>query len=170
MKSADVQRTVRSVLNPWCKSEGFTRGTFNSWKKKVDERYVVFWFQCSRYGWDAYSGSELIVEFQCSTSPNAGDCDSRFRHRLPTFLSDEDLVQVFDLQNTIIKLLPPAPPDHHWFDSESYQALFQEVIEPYGSHQDIWLRYRSSADVEQWARFVLTRLPMIVPRLLALNA
>lgn len=165
MKAAEFHGAVRRILGPWCKSEGFVRGRFNSWNKQVGDKYIVFWFQVSRYGFDAYAGSSFIVEFQCSPSREPGGGDSNSRHRLPEFLSAEELAEVRDIQNTVIRLLQLPPANAPWFDNDYYQSLFQEIGQAYEPQHDVWLRYRTVADVELWARFVLRHLSSIVERL-----
>jgi hypothetical protein len=71
VKSTDAYRVIRPVIAPWCKAEGFSRtpGGMLGWQRRQAEEHLVFWFQCSRDGWDDYAGSKFIVEFQLSEEP-----------------------------------------------------------------------------------------------------
>ncbi|MCI0631607.1 MAG: hypothetical protein L0Y44_13235 [Phycisphaerales bacterium] len=165
MKSTEVYKLIREVIGPWCKEQGFKRttGGMLGWHRPHADQQLVFWFQCSQDGWDPYTGSKFILEFQVAGDPQPGASGAR-RYRLPYFLSEAELEEVRAIQNSVIAGLPPPPKDYYVFGlgaatSEWYRGKFQPVPEPYRNQDDIWLRYHTPADVRRWADFVLAVLP-----------
>jgi hypothetical protein len=167
MKSTEVYKIIRDTVGPWCKQQGFRRtsGGMLGWHRPEGAEHLVFWFQCSQDGWDAYAGSKFIVEFQVSDSSQIGVGTRRYR--LPYFLTEHELNQVRSIQNAVIARLPTPPRDYYIFGLDRnlvdwYQAKFRTVQEPYSSRDDIWLRYHEPADVRRWAEFLLSVLPRVV--------
>jgi len=170
MKSTEVYREAREVLAPWCKAHGFKRlaGGLLGWHKPFGEMHLIFWLQCSQEGWDPYAGSKFVTEFQFSPLPRIGAHGAGcVRHRLPSFLTNDELEFVRENQNKVIRSLP-KPPAHHFvlqMDQRTvdwYLAKFKKVEVPYKVTDDIWLRYVNHEDVRCWARFLLGVLPRIV--------
>lgn len=136
-------------------------------------RFLVFWFQCEKPGWDAYAGSKFVVEFQLSPSTGIGafgaDC---IRGRLPHFLDDADLERLRPMQDRVIGKLARPPADHLVLKLGEdvrtwYLNQFEPVERPYRTSDDIWLRYGCEEDVIIWAEFVREVLPKVIGRLTA---
>lgn len=74
MKSTEVYRTIDGIVGPWTNANGFTRAKSGwlAYQKPCAGKHLVFWFQCNRWGWDKYSGSSFVVEFQFHESPKLG--------------------------------------------------------------------------------------------------
>ena len=117
MKSTQVYQAIREVIAPWCKENGFKRtsGGMLGWYQAVDEKFIVFWFQCSQDGWNEYAGSSFCVEFQFSDSPHIGGGHADDRQRLPHFLTRNDLDEVRQKKNSVIAKLVYPPKDYYIF-------------------------------------------------------
>jgi hypothetical protein len=167
MKSTEVYKLLREEVGPWSKEQGFRPAkTMLSWHRPYKDKHIVFWFQVSRDGWDAFAGSKLTVEFQLSTEPVVGSKSIR-RQRFGEFLSDSTREELRAIQNSIISSLPKPPSDHLILQlpgnvRDWYLRGFQPVPAPYSQGADIWLRYHTSDHVRNWARFVLRQLPECV--------
>jgi hypothetical protein len=170
MKSTEVYREAREVLAPWCKAHGFKRLTSGllGWHKPFGEMHLVFSLQCAQGGWDPYAGSKFVAEFQFSPLPRIGSYGAGcVCHRLPYFLTNDELEFVRENQTKVIRSLP-KPPSHHFVlqlnqrTVDRYLGKFKEVEEPYDVTDDIWLRYANHEDVRGWAKFLLPVLPRIV--------
>lgn len=174
MKSTDVYRLIHASVGPWCKANGFTRAKSGwlAYQKPVAGRYLSFWFQCDKWGWDKYSGSSFTVEFQLHDSRELGQLANK---RLAEFLTRAELDAVRTQQNRIIAKIPRPPQEWvHLYESsarkrddpESLMAGFWMpwtlVEEPYQPNHDVWLRYWDEADVKAWAAMVLGVLPRII--------
>jgi hypothetical protein len=166
MKSGEVYKVVRSSLALWCKANGFKRskGGMAGWCRPQGAHHVVFWFQCSQSGWDAWAGSKLIVEFQLSGEQVPG---YGIRHRLQYFLTDAELEKVRTIQNTVISRYKKPPADHPILQMEErvaswYRSQFDPVKGKYAATDDLWLRYGEESDVKRWCEFILELLPRIV--------
>jgi hypothetical protein len=163
MKSTEVYRVLREEIAPWAKAEGFRRGkSLLSWYRPSGELYLVFWFQVSQHGWDDYAGSEFVVEFQLSRSPEVGWQQLR-RARLAHFLGADALKELQVTQNAVIRALP-KPPSDYWILQDPrlrdwYLRMFEPVSKPFSPTDDVWLRYHAAADVTRWGQCVLRHLP-----------
>ena len=169
MKSTEVYKILREVLAPWCREHGFKRikSGMLGWHKRIGQEYLVFWFQCSRDGWDEYAGSKFIVEFQLASEPVIGI--GRNRKRLPALLSKTQLDQVLKIQNEVISKL--SPPHNAYIalhfssdNAEYYLARFKPEKRSYRNNDDIWLRYHDEENVKKWGLFIKDNLPVILSR------
>lgn len=170
MRSTEVYRTLRGVVKPWCKSAGFQKGTGGmlSYHRRVSPGHETFWFQCSQWGWDAYTGSQFTVELQRASkwAPGNGDLRSRFAR----LMTRDELERVRRLQNLVISRLTRPPRDHWIHDDDvdadlrrSYFESFDPIELPHRT-DDVWLRYRDEADVRRWGDFLLPLLPSLLER------
>jgi hypothetical protein len=164
MKSPEVYAQLRTELAPWFKANGFKRAKgLLSWSRPHGDAHVVVWCQISQDGWDNYAGSKFVVEFQRSTEPIVGAHPAR-RQRLASLLSPADREYVRTIQNAVIASLGRPPKSHPALQvspsvTEWYLGQFNQVAEPYPERHDIWLRYASPQHVDQWAKFILQKLP-----------
>jgi hypothetical protein len=175
MKSTDVYRVIRGVIGPWCKQNGFRKGPGGMlcYVRPQDTRFLLFWFQCSQDGWDAFAGSKFVVEFQFSTLDRLGAFeDECVRDRFPHFLDVPDLKRIREMQNIVIGKLPPPPEDYFMLHAGDklknwYLDKFKLVERDYKPDDDIWLRYHDEEDVISWSEFVLEMLPKVLARVTA---
>jgi hypothetical protein len=164
MKSTEVYSQLKSELAPWFKSVGFKRAKgLLGWSRPHSDSHIVVWCQISRSGWDLYSGSQFVVEFQRSPEPVIGGPHAR-RQRFALFLSPEEREEVRSIQNAVIAALHSPPPSHPALQvspnvTEWYLGQFKPVTEPYAERQDIWFRYSSPEHVVRWARYIASKLP-----------
>lgn len=164
MKSTEVYRVLRAKLGASCKAAGFrrTKGGMLGWYRPHEGRQLVFWFQCSRHGWDPHVGSQFSLEFQLADRPETG-IGLKNRRGLCELLTAEELEEVRARQNEVIAALTP-PPAGHWSEQlegrarDWYLGQFEPVAERYAAGQDVWLRYGCEENVARWAEFLLPRL------------
>jgi hypothetical protein len=171
MKSAEVYKTLRESLGPWCKVHGFqrTRSAMLGWYKPVREGCLVFWFQCSQDGWDRYAGSKFVVEFQVADSPVPGL--GMHRARLARLLDEAQREDLRQHNNCVIMKLRKPDPSYFIFAADQkviewYLSNFDPVEEKYRANEDVWLRYGEEEDVRMWARWILGVLPSVLHRFL----
>ncbi len=165
MKSTEVYKLLREEVGPWTKAQGFKRAkSMLSWYRPLKDKHIVFWFQVSQSGWDAFAGSQFTVEFQLSHDPNVGA--GLRRERIGKLLNDSVREELRGIQNGVILSLPKPPADYFILQlpelREHYLQKFEPVIEPYSQNTDIWLRYHTSDHVCRWGRFVLQQLPQCI--------
>lgn len=167
--STEVYGKIKEVLGPWCKANGFKRTrSMLGWFKPYENRFLVFWFQCSQDGWDQFAGSKFIVEFQLDSISEPGGAGDR--HRLPFFLDQNQLEQVRQLQNEVISHLKKPSPDYFILNMDQrtrdwYLAKFNLVSDAPTNQSDLWLRYHGVEDIRRWTLFVQQALPGILGRL-----
>jgi hypothetical protein len=175
VKSTEVYRVIKRVVGPWCKQNGFRKGPGGMlcYVKQQDARHVVFWFQCSQDGWDAYAGSKFVVEFQFSALGRPGAFgDDCVRDRFSHVLDESDLERVRQMQNQVISKLTLAHDEYFiWKMSDGVRSWYLDKFKPverrYEADDDIWLRYKDEDDVTNWSEFVLEMLPKVLARLTA---
>jgi hypothetical protein len=164
MKSNEVYRQLRQDLGLWFKSSGFKRGnSMLSWVRQIGDAFIVVWFQVSQFGFEPYSGSQFIVEFQKSSEPIVGSMRGR-RKRISGFLSEAEREDVRKIQNQVIEALRKPPEDYVLLRmqdalSERYRRNFEPIGLPYPDGSDIWFRYATPADVSSWSSFIRNKLP-----------
>jgi hypothetical protein len=167
VKSTEVYKLIHASVGPWCKANGFKRGKSGwlAYQKPVDGKYLSFWFQCDKWGWDKYSGSSLTVEFQFHASRELGQLSNQ---RLAQFLTSAELEAIRTHQNRIIGKIPPPPQE--WVElfernaqkrddpaslMQGFWIPWRQIEQPYEPNHDIWLRYWEADDVKMWAEMVL---------------
>jgi hypothetical protein len=174
MKAKELYRELESALKPWLTTYGFKKKTASRLlcQKLVGDKYHTVWFQCDKYGWDAYAGGKFYVNFTVSESPDP-EAGARRDERLNYFLTDAELVSARDYQDEVIERIP-KPPESYF---ETLQAQFSKHSElptelvdtvrsyfeptplPYQRHQDFSVRYWEASDVKGWAALVESVLP-----------
>lgn len=181
MKSTDVYRVLHAGVGPLAKANGFKRvksGMLAYQRPTSNNKFITFWFQCDKWGWDKYSGSRFTAEFQVHESKELGHFDG-INHRFSHFLSREQLDWVRDMQNRIISRVPPPPTEwvaqmenHFHQYSRNTEAMMEAFLqpwklvqEPYPLSYDIWLRYWLNEDVQMWASFFLEIFPKAIAEL-----
>lgn len=158
MRSKEVYAILNVHLSPMLKAAGFKKlKPLLSWSRPHRDQHLVMWCQVSQSGWDLYSGSQFVVEYQRSKEPVVGSVTTP-RWRFAALLDAGAREELRAIQNRVIASLPRPPPEYYlqlpgqvrdW-----YLDRFRNVHEPYSEGQDVWLRYRSGPDVMEWAEFV----------------
>ena len=167
MKSTEVYSQLRSEFSPWFKAAGFKRSKgFLSWSRPHGEAHLVVWCQISQIGWDAYSGSQFVVEFQKSKEPLVG-ASAIHRSRIASFLSQLEREEVRCIQNSVIAALRRPPPNYPILQiapsvASLYLGNFRALASPYPPAQDIWFRYAAPEHIARWSQFILRKLPECV--------
>jgi hypothetical protein len=170
MKSTDVYRTIRETIGPWCKSAGFKRapGGMLGWVRPAKAKHLLFWCQCSQFGWESYSGSQFVVEFQLAPGDRLGTLGrGSKRKRLGQMLLNGELQRATELQNAVIGKLVQPPRDHPLLGGSTevtrlYLDSFARLARPYRSDDDVWFRYHDDEDVVRWAQFLGDVLPRVI--------
>ena len=168
--SRQVYAIAREIVGPLAKELGFRREkAMLSYTRPEGDLHLTFWFQVSQWGWDKYSGSEFVVEFQLSPESVVGT--GLHRARLAALLTESEREAVRERQNGVISRLrtPPASYIEALFSSlpdtkASYLDEFKPVTKAYYDGQDIWFRYGSEEDVREWCVFIKSKLPTAIDR------
>lgn len=177
MKAKELYRALETELRPWLVAHDFKkqRASRLTFQKLVDDKYHSVWFQCGKYGWDAYAGGEFYVNFTVSDSPDVEGVVRR-DERLNYFLTDAELVVARDYQDKVIAGIPKPP--ESYFETlltqlskhaesakelvETVRTYFERTALPFQRHQDFALRYGQPSDVTGWAGLIASVLPRAV--------
>jgi hypothetical protein len=165
MKSNEVYALLREEVAPWAKEQGFRRTrSVLSWTRPHRAENLVFWFQITGDGWDAYAGSRFTVEFALSSEPVV--YTGRARQRIGRLLDDEARERLRQIQNSVISSLTLPPKDYYALHvsnmvTDWYLSKFEPIQHPY-STSDIWLRYHDPEHVQAWGRFIVGLLPSCI--------
>lgn len=175
MKAKELYRELETHLGPAMVRHGFKkrRASRLTFQRVLDGKYHSVWFQCDKYGWDAYAGGEFFVNFTVSETPDPEGVNRR-DERINHFLSDIELARARQLRNDIVERIPKPPP--MYFENlraafakagvESANSLIKTVFDrfapetaPYRRNQDFRLRYWKPNDVAEWAGFIEAVIP-----------
>ena len=134
-----------------------------SWVRPRGELFIGVWCQIDQRGWDAYAGSEFVVEFQLGREPVIGS-NTICRQRIARMLSAAEREEIRRIQNNVIVTLHKPSRNYALLNvceevSTLYLKKFKSVDQPYGERDDIWFRYASKEDVDKWAQFLVSKLP-----------
>ena len=173
MKGDEVYRTLRQQLEPDFQALGFKRMRASRliFRRQVGGYYHHVWFQCDRWGWDAFAGSSFFVSFSVSAAPEPEQPDRR-EERLNYFLTDVELEEARALRDRIVARIP-RPPESYFAQFEAQarrypdgaamldamRAQFEPAHFPYRRLQDFSLRYFQPGDLAEWAAFIVPVLP-----------
>ncbi|HJQ11975.1 MAG TPA: hypothetical protein VJ840_13180 [Gemmatimonadaceae bacterium] len=182
MKAAELYKLLEKRLRPLLAERDFKkqRKSRLTFQRLIGDNYQSVWFQCDKYGWDAYAGSSFFVNFTISATPDVEGVTRR-EERLNFFLTDDELERARDYRNKIVSNIP-KPPDSYfdWLEAgfaksvgaESAASLIRTVRDqfepdsrPYRRNADFGLRYWSDADVEGWASFIAPVLPRAIQQM-----
>jgi hypothetical protein len=167
MKSSEVYTLLRAEMAPTLKAAGFVRQkAFLSWSRPSGRSNTVVWCQVSQDGWDPYSGSKFVVEFQRSSEPEPGT-PAESRRRLAKLLNSQQAEQVRATQNQVIASLQRPPANYAALRvspeiTRSYLGRFEKAARPYAPGEDIWLRYGEPAHVKAWATLLVEFMPSLL--------
>lgn len=166
MKSTEAYKEIREVIEPWCKMNGFKRlrSSIRAWYKPIDERFLILWFEVSKYGWIEGIGSSFYVGFQLSKSKELySNSQGTFSKRLPVFLTSEEVEVFRKFRDEIVASLPLLPAAS---DLESIRELdLKNEDYNYDNKGDIWCRYYTAKDVNHWASLILPIISRVVSKL-----
>ena len=163
MQSSEVHRLLAAHL----KIPGATRAKSSPLVLALESpvSHLFLWMQVSRDGWVEGFGNKFVPTFSRQVA-------SRFAIgvgedvRLGRMLDDEQRRRATEIHNVIvgppltgaaIGRLPQDLVDH-------LRAQLRPREHPFTESDDIWLRYRSPADVIRWADFVSSEWPTLLTR------
>jgi len=168
MKSTEVYKEINGIIFPNLKSNGFkkTKSGMLGYYKQLKENYLVFWFQCSRDGFDEFAGSKFIVEIQISNSNEIGTA-SIVRQRIPFFLTDKDFKEIAKTENQIKEKLQKPPKTYFIFSLAEdiqnwYKKKFEKTNNSYDKSSDIWFVYYDKTDIEKWLEIIEPMINKII--------
>lgn len=127
--------------------------------------HLFLWMQVSRDGWIEGFGNKFVPTFSCRAASKftigAGE-----DVRLGRLLDDDQRRRATAVHNAIVR--PPlvgAAIDRLPRDlADHLRAQLRPREIPFTEHDDLWLRYRSSADVAHWADFLSSEWETVLPR------
>lgn len=168
MKSTAVYKEISKIIFPNLKSNGFkkTKSGMLGYYKQLKEHYLVFWFQCSRDGFDEFAGSKFIVEIQISNSNEIGT-DTIVRHRIPFFLTERDFTEIARTENQIKDKLQKPPKTYFIFNlaediQNRYKKKFEKANNSYDKSSDIWFLYFDKTDIKKWIEIIEPMINKII--------
>jgi hypothetical protein len=161
---------MRTPLGPLMRGNGFRNleGTQLGWARSSGSEWVLLWFQCDKWGWDAQWGSKFTVEFQqVARLEQAFDLVHR-RERIGFVLEGHEVLdEIRRMNNTVIERLPGTlagsaltAPDGEGSEVVLLGERADSKKSIYG--RDLWMNYYSMDDVHAWAAWFERHLPDFV--------
>jgi hypothetical protein len=182
LKARDLYRVLQTELQSSLEKSGFrkVRSSRLTYQRPAGDIYQTIWFQCDKYGWDAYAGSSFFVNFTVSGSPEVDAIDRR-EERLNYFLTDAELVRAREFHDEVVARIPKPPESYFAMleaafaksvsaDSASslvttVRGYFEPEPIPYRRNQDFSLRYWEPEDVRGWAALIAPVIPRAVDQM-----
>ena len=143
------------------------------WCKPCGNNYIVFWFQCDKWGWDESWGSSFTIEFQISSSKEIAAGNFTERERMTRMLGGHDLKLMRQRNDAVIK-------STDGFKANSLKTMEMDGLiipisgkmvstEPYQGNCDYWFNYYTYDDVEFWSKFFVERVDLCEAKIMRLK-
>ena len=166
VRAKDVHRHMKRLLSDWFLERDWRKRTGYSCAFVRED--MVFWVQPSQWG-DSWSGSSLALNLAKSESSEliAGD---RILQHLDTTSRKDGLA----LEERIVSRIPLPENDHYIYRfmelpghegqmfRDSFEQAFKATPICWEPGYDIWLRYFSTDDLDEWTEFLLPRLDSLI--------
>jgi hypothetical protein len=135
------------------------------WSRGGHGGFMFLSFQVDSKGKDPYKGSGLIAEVEKALEDKRSTAIAG-RARLDQLLLSSELKAVVEHQNHVIASLPSPPASHVAVIPESLRSQYLQAFQPQGIvvPGDLWLRYRTLEDVDEWMPLVGSLLPAVLTR------
>jgi hypothetical protein len=164
IRSTEVRSVFKDALKAELKTLGFktARDGPTGWAREVPPIRDFFWIQFNSYGFFRDAGSEFIVEFAFHNAARR----TAIRDRMWRLLDDASRREVVRLNNQAINALPGPLPELYGAEPDRTDKTWQQRFEPISeippTHSDVWFRYATRMDVDNWAEFLASRLGPII--------
>jgi hypothetical protein len=175
LRATDLHAAARRALDRPLAELGFRRTpktSTASWLRDEGDRWLILWFQPSRWNGPGSAGFKFTVELRLVDRPvlyAAGPLA-----RLPTLLEAEDGERLRQMENRVIARL--QAPDAAFLRSlpEAVRTAVLEDwrprIQPYRSDEDVWFRLYDQDDLAATLGFIARVLPGALDRFVAAQA
>ena len=113
MGSKEIYKEIKLKLNEFLRNDNFetAKGSFPAWTKKIENKYLTFWFQCAR------QGGQLTIDFQYANTPEPGSGKWNERKRVFGLLDkDVEKFKGFTRGDSFTK-------DDFWFEVKSLKDV-----------------------------------------------
>jgi hypothetical protein len=145
---------------------GFARenGARPGWVSRDGGAETYFRLQLHSKAQDPYSGGECTLKFQRSDSGRPGALSGSAR--FDQLLTPAELETVVEHQNAVIASLPPPPPAHLATYPANLRDTYLQWFKPQSKFRpgDLWLRFRTLNDIEDWLTLIRPLLPRVLER------
>jgi hypothetical protein len=126
---------------------------------------VVVLDKHDRSGWNEFVGSRFCLEFRNQDVVRLGQ-------RLQWLTSEAERAAIAEVERHVV-LRTPMPPEPYFLaiTDPIYRRNERELFVPlpagavYPSHHDIWCRYRTDEDIDEWRSLLASLLPNVWLRL-----
>jgi hypothetical protein len=174
-KRVSLFKVLRRDLGPQLEADGFAEVPQDASSRNCMLMYfrdasrgtsLGFWFQRNvKSAWVDALGSSFTVEFFRSLE-DPYEMDER--ERVYHLLTGQELEEMRELQNRMIRRLPPIesilkPWEVQMF-GQSIERDRQLETEPFHPGHEEWMRYRDEEDIQTWTSFLGRILPSLVER------
>lgn len=175
ISSRDLYKKMNEHLSVELKNRGYQRakGGVLGWCKPCGNNYIVFWFQCDKWGWDESWGSSFTIEFQISSSKEIAAGSFTERERMTRMLGDHDLELMRQRNDAVIKSTDGFK--QNFLKTMEMDGLIIPIsgkmvsTEPYQRNCDYWFNYYTYDDVEFWSKFFVERVDLCETKIMQLK-
>jgi len=175
-KRVSLFKVLRRELGPQIATEGFAEVPQDAssrnhillyFREQSPGSEFGFWFQrdVKALYVDALGSSFTVEFFRSLEYPfKAGGGRERVYH----LLTPTELEEMRDIQNSVIKRLPPLEGFLSQWEVETFgefaERQRQLIEKPFNPRHEVWMRYRDEADILSWTAFIGRLLPTLAER------
>lgn len=166
--SKDLYKKIRENLATELSARGYkrTRDGMLGWYKPLKSEYILFWFQCDKWGWDEDWGSSFTIEFQVSNSTKIAYGNVLKRNRVPYMLIDSDLEIMRKENNQVIESTNGYKNKLQMYaydDNEKILIIGKDTSKTsYDKNHDHWFEYYTYQDIDFWSSYFIERLDYLI--------
>jgi hypothetical protein len=145
--SARVYSLLRGQTRAWAEARGFCRGTDQlSWIRPYRQIYIRVWAGVNRYGWLDGIGGEFRVQVETGLDGRIDGGTSLLEAMIGPLLDDKQRRVLWDHSRSIVARMPPSAKGVLFgYPEDGAQR----------TNSEIWMVYRTEADIERWCQLVL---------------
>ncbi len=169
LKAPGLHAAARRWLDRPLADLGFARirgAHVAGWVRPQGERWLLLWFQPSRWNDAQSAGYQFTVEMRIADRPvvyAAGRIA-----RLPELLDPEDRERLRKMENRVIARLPAPDPAVLRALPEPVRSMLladrKPRLRPYGVDEHVWFRQAGADDVDELLAFIRDVLPGAIER------
>ncbi|MBN1665155.1 MAG: hypothetical protein JW943_16285 [Deltaproteobacteria bacterium] len=159
MKSTEIYKILNLYLKDEFKSLGYKKVKFCrlGWYKSIGNNFIIFEFQCNRWGWDYWTGTDFNFNFGCYDKITELSWSVKPIVRLNEVIQYDDLFELVEIQNSVIskfhsydcdskQAFPSAEPAFH----DYLQNQFKPILFPPSLTDMFHMRLYDENDVHKW--------------------
>ena len=167
MKSTEIYKTLNSCLKDPFKALGYKKVKFSrlGWYKSFGPNYIIFQFQCSKWGWNFWTGTDFELYLGLYSKMTEPSWSVRPLTLLTQLLDEADIKELVNIQNIMISKFHKYEENYQETHSTADPAFlgfldrqFEPIAFPPSRFDQESFRIYDESDVLRWGDFFQKRI------------